>query len=517
MKITNKSFWAALLLLTLASCDKEFLEEEPYTFYSVELYNTPTGANSVLNAAYASASNFNLFGGAYPQLLETSGLGCLTNQQATNALNTLELVPGIVFIGTVWGRSYEVIARTNDIIANVQESSFDEPVKNNILGQAYFLRGMMYFNLVRLYGGVPLRTEPTTQENTNIPRATTEQVYQQIIADLNQAATLLPEPAGQAIDRPHKYAAPALLGKVYIALAGNDPASPNWQLAKTELLKVVSSGAYILLPRFADLWDVTRENSREAIFEVQFSAVQGTPLGQLTTLFNPTNSYLTPLANPPFGQPFARIRVNKEIYDDHRTRYPGDPRFPTTFQSTFANRTNPNTRTLVYPDNLTTQGWPYMIKFTDPGFVSNQGNHNLIYLRYADVLLSLAEAENEINGPAGAYQYVNQVLARARTSATPAATQPANFAGLTKDQFRERILLERQYELFGEMHMWYDVRRKGTDYYLRAIRKHNNNPTFAVGFDFRMSENLRTMLLPLPENELNANTALTPADQNPGY
>lgn len=508
-----------VICFSIVACKKGFLEEQPFTFYSGEVYTSIPGANAALNGAYASAANFNFFGGVYPQVISVTGLETRTNLIQSLFLNSLEYGANNDFIARIYTLGYEIINRCNGVIKFVGESSISANDKNNIIGQAYFLRAVTYFNLVRLYGALPLHVDPVDQTNINLPRTPVDQIYDFIISDLKKAEQMLPEPAAQAVDRPNKYAAPALLGKVYLTRAGNTPSSPFWQLAKDELLKVVNSNAYILVPKFADLWDVTKENSKESIFEVQFSAIQGTPNGQLTTIFMPSNTIFTPLTTT--GQPFARIRFNKEMYDDHLSRYPGDPRFAETYLGgTVRNKTNTG-NILIYPANKTTQGWPYLFKYRDPNFIVNQGDHNFIYLRYADVLLMLAEAENEISGPANAYQYVNQVLARARLSVTPSATQPANFAGMTQDQFRTRIMLERRYELAGEMHQWYDIRRRGLDYYRAVIQNHNNNPSFAVGFDTKASEEpnvvSRTMLLPISDVELNRNSALKPADQNPGY
>lgn len=502
----------------MLACKKTFLEEQPYTFYSDEVYTSITGANAALNGAYASAANFEFFGGVYPQVLSITSLECRTNLVQSLFLNTLEYGANDGFVTRIYTHGFQIINRCNGVIKFVAESSIPDNDKNNIIGQAYFLRAITYFNLVRLYGALPLHTDPVDQSNINLPRTSVDSIYSVIISDLKNAEQMLPEPAMQSIDRPNKYAAPALLGKVYIARAGNSTSSPYWQLAKDDLLKVVNSNAYQLVPKFGDLWDLTKENSKEAIFEVQFSAIQGTPNGQYTTIFMPSNSIYTPIS---INQPFARIRFNKEMYDDHLSRYPGDPRFPETYLGgTVRNKTNTG-NILIYPANRTTQGWPYLFKYRDPNFVANQGDHNFIYLRYADVLLMLAEAENEVNGPTNAYQYVNQVLARARTSGTPAATQPADFAGMSKDQFRTRIMLERRYELAGEMHQWYDIRRRGLDYYRAVIQNHNNNPSFAVGFDTKASEEpnvvSRTLLLPISDIELNRNTALSPANQNSGY
>ena len=128
------------------------------------------------------------------------------------------------------------------------------------------------------------------------------------------------------------------------------------------------------------------------------------------------------------------------------------------------------------------------------------------------------EIENEINGPANAYQYVNEVLARARNTANGTTTEPANFSGLTQEEFRSRILRERQYEMLAEGHEFYDTRRRGYKYFLdEVVTIHNNYPTFDPRKDFVYPISIKNMLLPIPSIEFSGNRAISVADQNPGY
>ena len=142
----------------------------------------------------------------------------------------------------------------------------------------------------------------------------------------------------------------------------------------------------------------------------------------------------------------------------------------------------------------------------------------MLKLRYADLLLMLAEIENELNGPGNAYQYVNEVLARARTQADGTqAPEPADWSGMAQDEFRTRILRERQYELLGENHEWFDTRRRGYEYFLEeVIETHNNFPNLG-NKDFTYPVSVKNMLLPIPSTELSNNTEISQADQNPGY
>jgi starch-binding outer membrane protein, SusD/RagB family len=517
MKNITKSIFAAFLITVVTSCGKDFLEETPYTFISSEaLYSTNSGLEAAIGGCYSAMTDYAGFGAGYPTLMTVGSGGYYTTQAPAADLSSLTFGGSTIWLtnNSPWDAFYSAINVANDIIEYAPKGGADDAVKTRIVGEAKLLRGMLYFNLVRMFGGVPLRTKPVSSEDTDLPRASIDDVYNLIIADLTEAKATMPAPGSTPKGRPNKFAASALLGKVYLALASNTPNSPNWQKAKDELLLVVNSNAYKLEKSSTLLFDINNENSVESIIEFQYS-ISGGPQGQFTNFFTPGRSTLTPLAQ---SGPFGRNRVNKEIFDRHKAQYPTDPRIDVNY--VYGQFFRGTTAVKVYPDNKAGEGFPYIKKYVDPSFVSNASNRNFIYLRYADVLLMLAEIENEINGPANAYAWVNQVLKRARDKngdGTLIAPTPADWTGLTQVEFRDRILRERRYELIGECHLWYDVRRKGKDYFFEFLNEHNNNPTLNLQFDKKYPLNERLMLFPIPDKEINANSKIDPKDQNPGY
>jgi len=145
---------------------------------------------------------------------------------------------------------------------------------------------------------------------------------------------------------------------------------------------------------------------------------------------------------------------------------------------------------------------------------------NYVAYRYGDLLLMLGEIENELNGPADAYQYVNEVLTRARNSSDTIVATPANWDNLTQDSFREAITKEYFFELQQEGQDFFNVRRRGYDFFKTfVIDAHNNHPLydFKKKRDIELLDNERIMLLPIPDIEINANSKISNADQNPGY
>ena len=501
-----------LALFTQYSCEG-LIEENVYTdLDQSSIYTTVSGCDAALNGVYAGLMDNSMYG-TYVPFVNTyySVLYTRTNLSMTNNFTDGS---GLLYFGEVWKVYYKTINQINDVISNASLSTITTTDKNRILGEAYFLRAVMYFDLVRYFGGVPIKTQPSNQYNLNVPRSPVDSVYSLVISDLSIAKILLVDPGKQLSGRPNKMAAYALTQKVYLTLAGNDPQSPYWKKSLDEGLVVYNSNAYKLVIPFANLWNLTTQNSTESIFEIQNSLGKSNG-ASLTRFFLPVST-LTPLADT-----WGRVKVNKEVFDKQMNRYPNDPRITATYLAyKYSPRSNPSTSWNLYPTQKTnTTSFTYIQKYVDPQYTGGGTRNNFIYLRYADVLLMLAEAENEINGPANAYQYVNQVLTRARGT----GTQPANWTGLTQSTFRDRIMDERVFELIGEMHDFFDARRRGKDFLKSRIDYHNTYPAnvanaayeYTVGTDSLTLT--RAMLLPIPLIEMTSNSALKPQDQNPGY
>jgi starch-binding outer membrane protein, SusD/RagB family len=516
-------------VLTFSSCEK-LIEEKVYTSLDSEkLYENVNGCEAALAGVYSAFTGHGYYGTVFPEL--TLNLSGIYTAQGPQVDNRFGISSTTAFIGTHWNLVWQTIARANDVIFNVAKSPINEDVKNRIMGEAYFIRAKNYFDLVRLWGGVPLRLEPSTLSTIHLARTPADKVYEQILADLETAKKLLPEPAKAPLGRPHKFAANALAQKVYLTLAGNDPASPYWQKSIDEGLVVVNSRAYTLMRPYAALWEIKNENSKEGIFEIQGSAVNAGDGASLTRIFLPgsgnPSTTLTPRADT-----WGRAKVNKEVYDGHNKQYPNDPRIDITYlDSTYRNRTT-NAVVNIYPITKTGfNSFTYIKKYVDPDYQGTSSNNNIIYMRYAEVLLMLAEAENELRGPAGAYVYINELMGRARDANgngrdDPTELSPANWTGLTKEVFRTRIMSEYRYELLGELDEYFQVRRRGKDYFKALLDEHNAYPAvranagaFRLDFiaptdDATMN---RIMLLPIPIAEMSTNNLIKQSDQNPGY
>lgn len=495
-----------LLFSPFMACD---LEENPPYLSDSNVYTTEAGIDAALNGIFSASINHFYFGADYHHLTDFSS-GFFTSGKASDRSNIAALSPysSQNYPTNFWKFSYVIISRSNDLIAHVSEE--DENANNrNMLGIAHFLRAYAYFNLVRLYGGVPLHLSLADSEGLHIPRASADEVFDQIIADAKKAEALMFEPGMQTGGRPGKYAANMLLAKVHMWLAGNDSGSPHWQQAYDEAIKVY--GQYSLVPNYADLWNdpSTANNNSESIFEIQFNEENPSKLARL---FTPKNYYP--------GNTWQRIKANPETVDDHMTAYPDDPRIGLTFLTEWEKISNGKMQK-VYPSSGRTNfgnGFPFIYKFAikDRTATSDATNFNFVVYRYADLLLMLAEIENELGMSAEAHAHVNEVLARARNSAEGGAAEPTDWSGLGQDEFREKIMKEYQFELLAEGHDWFNNRRRGYEWFkTHIIIPHNERNE--KGFDIEYPDDSKTMLMPIPSVEINANNAISPTDQNPGY
>ncbi|KQC33351.1 hypothetical protein AAU57_08525 [Nonlabens sp. YIK11] len=514
MKKITYIFGLFILLIGFNSCE-DLLEEEPDTFFSQDqIFSTEQGLESAVNGLYASFADPGYHGSSLHGLLMPVSGKFYSNQGASEDATSLNTLPNNTWIERMWPQMYSTINVANEIILNL-ESGSDLANKDLALGQAYFIRAATYFDLVRLFGPVPLRLAPSTSETLNAPRAEKSLVYTQIIQDFEAAKLLLPDFGEYRPERPVKWAAYAYLGKVYMQMAGEDGGDPSlWQNAYDQTIEVYQK--YSLAPTHAALFDPTNENTSESIFEIQYGQNGAVRNADIIRFYTPNDYYIN-------FDTFGRIRPNKEVYDQHVNQYPGDPRLESTFIAGSYQRYNSNRMEFqertIYPRRTNgNDGFPVLNKYLDPGFNGTTTSRNFLKFRYADVLLMLAEIENELRGPDNAYQYVNEVLARARTNSDGTiAAEPADFEGMTPEEFRTRILRERQYEMLGEGHIWFDTRRRGYQYFLEEVINTHNNFDNLGNQDYIYPTDRKNMLLPIASSEINGNQLIQQSDQNPGY
>ena len=522
MKNTKHLFGLFAVLLLVASSCSGLLEEEPTTFYDEEtIFSTEEGVETAVNGVYAAFSAGGYHGTAWHNILAPTSGKFFSTQVANRDATGLNTIPNNPNLDDFWSQAFATINVANTVINNLENTDLDSltlPNKNVALGESYFLRAVTYFDLVRLFGGVPMRTVPTDLEGIHMGRSTKAEIYELLMADFEKAKSMLPAPGSEQMGRPNKLAANMYMAKVFMTLAGEDGGDDAlWTKAYDEAIAVFNAQYYSLTPTYAELFFPDNENTSEAIFELQYGHTGGARNADLVRLFTPSNSLLAPANTVTFG----RLRPNKETFDQHLEQYPDDPRINATFIYDSYEKVDGGTQK-VYPlKNTGNQGFPLVRKWLDPTYNGTTTSRNYILLRYADLLLMLAEIENELTGPDNAYQYVNQVLERARDidgDGISDSVEPADWTALSQDDFRDRILRERQYELLSEGHEWFDTRRRGYEYFLQeVVELHNAHPTFDPSSDFVYPISVKNMLLPIPLTEISGNQLISPGDQNPGY
>lgn len=543
---TLKYILLSCTMVAFTGCD-DFLVETPKTSIEKEgVYNSLSSAKAALAGCYASMAGYNYTGFNYFHVLNvTSGMGVSIKANGVN-LTTMNILPTDVNMTNAYNGMYETIRVANDIIDGMAESKItNEAEKNRITGEACFMRGLTYFNLVRMFGKVSLVTKPVTNyAEAQLPRAEVPKVYEQIISDLEVAYDMLPLPADKVEGHPHKYAAQALLAKVYLTMAGNDETSEYWQKAYDAALDVYQNGQYKLVRPYEKLFGSPNKNNEESIFEIQFSASVNS--GRTTeTTFPVGHELMSNIATQ--GKSWGKTRPTQLAFHQFEE---GDPRREASFvygQYTNIFEANANKKTvLLFPTtkkdgtkNKMTykQGdseYAAWKKYYDPTMTATASNANFVFYRYADLLLVLAEAANEI-GSADAATYLNEVLDRARDVNGNGIIEedevyPLPFEESDKAAMRERIFRERLKELTGECDEWYTVRRRGAEYLKKIMEEHNAYvdewyasqeitalPKFVYKYKVTDETVKKNLLFPFPADEINKNEHIGQEDQNYGY
>lgn len=383
---------------------------------------------------------------------------------------------------------YAIIARANQILLTVEDADIDQAVKDNVKGQALFLRAFAYFDLVQLYGSVPLHLEPVlNREGAALPLSSPDVIYPQIVADAQAAIPLLPPKSVQEPGRVTSGAAQTLLANVHIVLQ-------EWAAAETLLKAVVNSGEYMLMPDYEDAFsgNSDNKNNMESVFEVQYregaEGVQGSFMYQF--LPRPIEAdEVALLFGTADAQPINGQGNNIPTPDIIAAYEEGDLREDASIMYIL-------TRESFWNDGI----YPIIKKYVEPHAQHNNHGMNFPVYRYAEVLLFLAEALHEQGKDGEALPFLNQVRTRAGL-------------GAHTGDLGDAIFRERRVELAFENKRWFDLKRKGiaiqvmTEFGQRVIANPNDyylpEGVPAAGNAFT---NIREFYaLPASESELNPN------------
>lgn len=367
-----------------------------------------------------------------------------------------------------WNRFYAGINRVNNVLAQVPNiQGLNSSVKSRTMGEAYFLRALNYFYLVRLWGAVPLILEPTLSLDKDLQptRTPADKIQDQIIADLKQAETLLPVTYLTAIEtrgRATQGAAQALICKVYLWRSSYNQTN-EWQQVADYAAKVLAKSTYSLVSGANYGTIFTAKNTTESIFELQYNYTNQ-ETNALTSFFLPRSSKVTTGGN-------QTLIPTQKLVDAFEA---GDVRKAASIYIS-----NPATDQFA---NL-----PTVAKYmgTVVG-TTRYSDTNFIILRLADVILMQAESLAQLGKTAESAALVNRIRNRAGL---------ANTTATSKDALLLAIEQERFVEFCFEGHRWYDLLRTGR---AKAV----------LGVD-------KKPLMPVFYTEIQLNPNLLP--QNPGY
>jgi hypothetical protein len=482
----------ALLLICTVSC-KKFLQENPKNVVSnTNYYTTQADAISAVNSIYAylnSTSTGSTAGVYHSSFWVTAGLSSdeMLNQQLASP--DLDQLANFTYssqnatLQEIWTMHYKAITIANIAIGRIPGISMDTALRSRLVGEARFLRGLLYFNLIRMYGHIPmvlLETEPLTP--TVAPTAA---VYTQILSDLAAAENVLPYsyPPGNGRGRATKGAAMAIEAKVFLTLQ-------QWQSAADKAMAVINSQQYALWDNFADVFKLSSRGGKEAIFSVGFGDANGAisfwEVGQFNVRLLPPDLSQEGVQNAQGWQV-----PTLQLYNSYD---PQDNRRAVTF-ITQIRRQDGSVYTIR----------PYIQKYWDTVAepTGNGSANDFPVIRYADVLLMYAEASNELGHAADAHTYINMVRKRARFNGTtyPAGAVP-DYTGLNQADMRAALINERRLEFVAEGQRWFDLVRTNTLAQLVPLAKPGVTPA------------AKNVLFPIPQSEIDLNKNLT---QNTGY
>jgi hypothetical protein len=463
----------------IASCESDILNQVPKDSLTGEtVWTDPQGATQFVNAIYGqmpSGFDRNYQGWARGLYLldgvtDYGDVGMPWTH--SNELQTGNFLPSGVPWGETWGDYYSLVRKANMALENLG-SLKDEALRNRLMGEAYFLRGFIYHELLRLYGmpstgseptGVPLINKSLTlNDNFQIPRAKYDEVVDFITADLDKAASLLPKKGAIEAGRATSGAANALKSRVLLYAS-------RWQASADAASKVINTD-YTLFNDYRTLF--LTKNNNEIIFAKKFQAPDKVHFG-VNNGFDVVNSPPSIRGGSDAGwggnvptQNFVdsydmidgKSQATSPLYKASEPWANLDPRFEATVVhngSTFRGRV---IELFAGGADVTgraedTKTGYILRKFHEEQYVlyTKSSDQDWIFIRYAEVLLNYAEAKNEASGPdASVYSAINAIRKR--------AGMPDLEAGLSKDQMRAKIRNERRIELAFEEHRFFDIRR----------------------------------------------------------
>lgn len=471
LNIKNITF-LLISFIILQGCS---LDENPKTFISPDAYfDSYESYEAAVMGIYSNIYYF--FNGDGTMITEMfSDIYREPDASYEQALPTYQNDRRPIFYNTrrYWSAGYSIIKNANFVLSKTP----DEPQYITLVAEARFLRAFAYFQLVQVYGDIPLRKVPIeSYDDIQIQKSSQESVYEFIVEDLKFAENNLNDNLLQQ-GRVYKSVATALLAKVYLTMAGNPINKTEYfAQARDKAISVINSGRFTLMDNYASAFH-NLVYTKESIWEQVYDPQKG---GNPVTGLSITADGFKPILLP------AKWFIESFTEGDQRGEW-----------GISENYAAPSGKILA----------SYFQKFVDNAIIDNDlppgsviANYTMPIFRLAEMYLIAAEGENEVGGPTQAYQYINKIRWRARTDKSNPALVP-DLEGLTKEEFREAVYLERKKELYLEGSTWFDLKRTNTMDRIQQVRPESlANP---IG--------IYNQTWPIPDEELISNKI----EQNP--
>ncbi|WP_262247913.1 RagB/SusD family nutrient uptake outer membrane protein [Parapedobacter soli] len=490
-----------LIILSIVSCNDALLVD-PSDQYSANTFWTEpehfeAGLAGVYNSLYGM---YNLFNGETDMI--TPNAKAYNEANGTDAIANGSALATTGLFSSLWNNAYQGIGRCNTLLDRLENSPMQLEESQLIAGQALFIRSLLYHYLVDHFGGVPLILEtPDPELHGRLPRTEKNIIIDRIISDLDRAATVLPIRYDQAgLGKATKGAALALKSRVLLF-------EERWSEAAQAAKAVIDLNRYELFGDYRGIWYLENENNVEVIFDIQYQV----------PFFTHGFDHVSKLLNRPAPLKDlvdAYLMIDGTSIDEselYNSEKPYENRDPRLHQSIVVAGYPYNGQIATSQDVVTTgfgnkKHTVYKDDVAIANVVANNSELNIIIMRYAEVLLNYAEALNESTGPTdNVYWALNEIRKR------PSVGMPLVKQGLTKDEMREVIRLERRVELALEGRYYSDIRR------WKIAEQTNNSPIYnAAGgvIERRTFNSQRDYLWAIPPSQIDLNPEL---EQNPNW
>lgn len=489
MKKYKKLLLMGSVFLTFAGCGEEFLDKKPLArLGAANFYKTESDMLQALTAAYDVLQWQDMFGSIEWYLGDVvsddavKGGGGASDGPEILDLEEFRTSPSNPIMANRYRTAYKAIFRANTVLEHID--AVETPLKERIRAEAKFIRGLSYFELAKVFGGVPLVLTVLTPDEQRMPRASVDETYAQIEKDFSEAAAALPESYGAGdVGRATKGAANGFLAKAYLF-------HKKWAESKAASDAVINSGVYSLLPDYGKIFTPEGENSSESLFEIQHKDYGNGWADQHE------GTVITVFQSPRDGE-WGGWGFNQPTQEFVNAFEPGDPRKDYTVLMDGEKATRADGKTITYNKSSSDTGYNNQkyanhITANAPNQGAADSPQNVRVLRYADILLMNAEAAAELGQEDIARQRLKEVRARVGLGPITASGQA----------LKDAIFQERRVELGLEGHRFFDLARTGR---AAAVMRASGKTNFVAGTH---------ELFPIPQGERDINPDLV---QNPGY